>query len=64
MLFKGFNTTGTLISVLQNDKLKFSFLKGTYLGLAQAAASVLGTFGFWRIQRYWKISTKSMVRVA
>ncbi|KAG6330358.1 hypothetical protein ID866_8732 [Astraeus odoratus] len=28
--------------------------------LSQAIASVVGTFVFWRIQRYWNISTKAM----
>ncbi|THH11038.1 hypothetical protein EW146_g8182 [Bondarzewia mesenterica] len=56
----GLNTTGTLISICQNDKFSFSFLQNTYLGLAQAITSTASTFGFWYIQRYWKISTKKM----
>lgn len=58
--FQGLNTTGTLISICQNDKFSFSFLENTYLGLAQAVTSTASTFGFWYIQRYWKISTKKM----
>ncbi|VDB99551.1 unnamed protein product [Peniophora sp. CBMAI 1063] len=60
LLADGLNTTGTLISICQNDKFSFSFLKNTYLGLAQAITSTLSTLGFWYIQRYWKISTKKM----
>ena len=57
---QGLNTTGTLVSICQNDKFQFSFLQNTYLGLAQAVTSTASTLGFWYIQRYWKISTKRM----
>ena len=59
---QGLNTTGTLISICQNDRFSFSFLQNTYLGLAQAITSTISTLGFWYIQKYWKISTKKMVR--
>ncbi|KAF7302867.1 Autophagy-related protein [Mycena kentingensis (nom. inval.)] len=60
LLADGLNTTGTLVYICQNDKFSFSFLQNTYLGLAQAITSTLSTFGFWYIQRYWRISTKRM----
>ncbi|CAK5278404.1 unnamed protein product [Mycena citricolor] len=60
LLADGLNTTGTLVSICQNDKFSFSFLQNTYLGLSQAITSTASTFGFWYIQRYWKISTKRM----
>jgi len=60
LLADGLNTTGTLVSICQNDKFTFSFLQNTYLGLAQAICSTASTLGFWYIQRYWKISTKRM----
>ena len=60
VLCQGLNTTGTLVSICQNDKFQFSFLQNTYLGLAQAVTSTASTLGFWYIQRYWKISTKRM----
>jgi len=60
LLADGLNTTGTLISICQNDKFSFSFLQNTYLGLAQAITSTMSTLGFWYIQRYWKIPTKKM----
>jgi len=63
LLADGLNTTGTLISICQNDKFHFSFLQNTYLGLAQAATSIASTLGFWYIQRYWKIPTKKMFMV-
>ncbi|PPR04640.1 hypothetical protein CVT24_011858 [Panaeolus cyanescens] len=60
LLADGLNTTGTLISICQNDKFEFSFLENTYLGLAQAITSTASTFGFWYIQKYFKITTKRM----
>ncbi|TFK92845.1 MFS general substrate transporter [Polyporus arcularius HHB13444] len=60
LLADGLNTTGTLVSICQNDKFHFSFLENTYLGLAQAITSTASTLGFWYIQRHWKISTKKM----
>lgn len=60
LLADGLNTTGTLVSICQNDKFSFSFLQNTYLGLAQAITSTASTLGFWYIQKYWKISTKKM----
>ncbi|KAI5117559.1 hypothetical protein M0805_004472 [Coniferiporia weirii] len=60
LLADGLNTTGTLVSICQNDKFEFSFLQNTYLGLAQAITSTMSTLGFWYIQKYWKISTKKM----
>ncbi|CAK5263395.1 unnamed protein product, partial [Mycena citricolor] len=35
LLADGLNTTGTLVSICQNDKFSFSFLQNTYLGLSQ-----------------------------
>jgi Vacuole effluxer Atg22 like len=58
---QGFNTTSTLLSILLNDKVDFSFLKNTYIGLVQSISSTIGMLGFWHIQRYWKIRTKKMV---
>ncbi|TRM67466.1 autophagy-related protein 22-like protein [Schizophyllum amplum] len=60
LLADGLNTTGTLVSICQNDKFEFSFLYNTYLGLSQAITSTAATLGFWYIQKYWKISTKKM----
>ncbi|KAF8958500.1 MFS general substrate transporter [Flammula alnicola] len=60
LLADGLNTTGTLVSICQNDKFSFSFLQNTYLGLAQAITSTMSTLGFWYFQRYFKITTKKM----
>ncbi|KAF9000299.1 MFS general substrate transporter [Cyathus striatus] len=48
LLADGLNTTGTLVSICQNDKFSFTI------------TSTASTLGFWYIQRYFKISTKRM----
>ncbi|KAH9859005.1 autophagy-related protein 22-like protein, partial [Lenzites betulinus] len=63
LLADGFNTSGTLVYLCQNDRFQFSFLQNTYLGLLQAVASTTSTLGFWYIQRHWKIPTKKMFAV-
>ncbi|KAL3453666.1 hypothetical protein BJX65DRAFT_264640 [Aspergillus insuetus] len=60
LLADGLNTTGTLVSIIQNSSINFSFLQLTYLGITQATCSIISTFGFWYLQRYFKISTKRM----
>ena len=49
--------------MLQNNQVEFSFLTTTYMGLAQAFPSIVGTIGFWYIQKYWKVKTKLMVSI-
>ncbi|OGM41032.1 autophagy-related protein Atg22B2 [Aspergillus bombycis] len=63
LLADGLNTTGTLVGIIQNNEVSFSFLQLTYLGIAQAVTSTISTFGFWYIQKYFKISTKRMFLV-
>ncbi|KAF8334337.1 autophagy-related protein 22-like protein [Cantharellus anzutake] len=60
LLADGLNTTGTLVTICQNEKFQFSFLQNTYLGLSQAITSIISTLGFWYVQRHWKIDTKKM----
>ncbi|KAF7714407.1 Autophagy-related protein [Penicillium ucsense] len=60
LLSDGLNTTGTLVNIIQNDRISFSFLQLTYLGITQAACSITSTFGFWYIQKYFRYKTKSM----
>jgi len=60
---KGFNTTTTLVLICQNDQFSFGFLKITYLYLAQAITSIASLFGFWFVQKHFKISTKKMVSI-
>ncbi|PQE21567.1 autophagy-related Atg22B2 protein [Rutstroemia sp. NJR-2017a WRK4] len=63
LLADGVNTTSTLVSLIQNEVISFSFLQLTYLGLSQAATSTFSTFGFWYIQQYFGIRTKTMFMV-
>ncbi|GAQ04298.1 hypothetical protein ALT_1619 [Aspergillus lentulus] len=63
LLADGLNTTGTLVSIIQNDYVSFSFLQLTYLGITQAVCSITSTFGFWYIQKYFKFRTKTMFLV-
>lgn len=63
LLADGLNTTGSLISIIQNEIVSFSFLQITYLGIAQAACSITSTFGFWYIQKYFNIRTKPMFMI-
>lgn len=63
LLADGLNTTGTLISIIQNNIVSFSFLEITYLGLSQAVTSTAATFGFWYIQKFFGIKTKYMFMV-
>jgi hypothetical protein len=55
--------SGTLVSIIQNDYVSFSFLQLTYLGITQAVCSITSTFGFWYIQKYFQFRTKSMFLV-
>lgn len=63
LLADALNTTGTLVSICQNNFYSFSFLQNTYLGLSQALTSIASTLGFWYFQRTWKINTKKMVQI-
>lgn len=63
LLADGLNTTGTLISIIQNNSISFSFLQITYLGITQAMCSIASTFGFWYIQKAFGIRTKSMFMI-
>jgi MFS-type transporter involved in bile tolerance (Atg22 family) len=57
------NLIGTLVSIIQNEQIEFSFLQLTYLGITQAVTSIASTFGFWYFQKYFKIKTKPMFLV-
>ncbi|ESZ97147.1 autophagy-related protein Atg22B2 [Sclerotinia borealis F-4128] len=63
MLADGLNTTSTLVSIIQNEVISFSFLQLTYLGLSQAVTSTFSTFAFWYIQQYFGIRTKTMFMI-
>lgn len=58
-----FNTTGQLITVVQNKVTSFSTPQATAFGLSNAAGSIVGCLSFWYIQKWFKISTKTMLQV-
>lgn len=60
LLADGLNTNGTLVGIVQNQKIQFSFLQSTYLTLVSGACSVFSCYAFWYLQKYKKISTKKM----
>ncbi|ORY20995.1 MFS general substrate transporter [Naematelia encephala] len=63
LLADGLNTTGSVVSIVQNQHISFSFLQSTYLGLAQAATSIASCYGFWYLQRWKTFPTKRMFQV-
>ncbi|KAH7098287.1 autophagy-related protein 22-like protein [Auriculariales sp. MPI-PUGE-AT-0066] len=60
LLADGLNTTGTLVGIIQNETVHFSFLTNTYYGICQAITSTISTYGFWVIQNRFKLNTKTM----
>ncbi|RSH90427.1 hypothetical protein EHS25_001032 [Saitozyma podzolica] len=63
LLADGLNTTGTVVTIVQNQHIQFSFLESTYLGLAQAATSIFSCYAFWYLQRWRLLKTKWMFAV-
>lgn len=63
-LCDGLNTTGSLIGIVSNDINNFNVKVNTLLGLAQAISSCIGTLGFWYIQRYFKLKSKTMFQIS
>ncbi|KAF2226166.1 autophagy-related protein 22-like protein [Elsinoe ampelina] len=63
LLSDGLNTTSTLISILQNDTIHFSFLHLTYLGLSQALTSTVSTLAFDWVQRRFCVPPKRLFQV-
>ncbi|KAH7086451.1 autophagy-related protein 22-like protein [Paraphoma chrysanthemicola] len=60
LLGDSLNTTVTVIATLQNEIVAFNSLQLTYLLIVGIAAQVVGIGAFWRIQKYYKLSTKTM----
>jgi len=57
------NTTVTVIATLQNEIVAYNSLELTYLLIAGIAAQAVGIYTFWKIQRMYKLSTKTMFNV-
>ncbi|ORY22173.1 autophagy-related protein 22-like protein [Naematelia encephala] len=60
LLADGLNTTGSVIGIVQNQHIQFSFLQSTYLNLANATTSTLSCYVFWYIQKWRKWPTKHL----
>ncbi|CAD6583982.1 MAG: hypothetical protein TREMPRED_003707 [Tremellales sp. Tagirdzhanova-0007] len=63
LLADGLNTTGSVVSIVQNQQIQFSFLQSTYLGISQAATSIFSCYAFWYLQRHYTFRTKRMFQV-
>ncbi|TXT13410.1 hypothetical protein VHUM_00777 [Vanrija humicola] len=63
LLADALNTTGTLVGIVQNEHIQFSFLQSTYLGIAQAVTSISSCYAYWYIQKWKTIPTKRMFMV-
>ncbi|KAK5081384.1 hypothetical protein LTR70_000997 [Exophiala xenobiotica] len=60
LLGDSLNTTVTVIATLQNSVVSYNTLTLTYLLIVGIAAQLVGIFGFWTIQKRFKLSTKVM----
>lgn len=60
LLGDSLNTTVTVIGTLQNSIVAYNSLQLTYLLIVGIAAQGAGIGIFWRIQRQYKLSTKTM----
>ncbi|KAH8691758.1 autophagy-related protein 22-like protein [Phaeosphaeriaceae sp. PMI808] len=60
LLGDSLNTTVTVIGTLQNEIVAFNSLQLTYLLIVGIAAQAAGIGAFWRIQKHYKLSTKTM----
>jgi cell division protein FtsL len=58
---QGLGTTGTLVSICQNEQFTFSFLQNTYLYLVQVVTCAASIVATWYIQRHWEIDVKKIV---
>ncbi|KIJ67024.1 hypothetical protein HYDPIDRAFT_109018 [Hydnomerulius pinastri MD-312] len=55
------NTTVTVIGTLQNSVVAYSTLQLTLLLVVGIVTQALGIYGFWLVQKTYKISTKAML---
>lgn len=63
LLGDSLNTTVTVIGTLQNEIVAYNSLQLTYLLIVGIAAQAVGIGAFWRIQKSYGLSTKTMVMV-
>lgn len=60
LLGDSLNTTVTVIATLQNSVVAYNTLTLTYLYIVGIAAQLAGIWGFWTVQKRFKLSTKVM----
>ncbi|KAH8555581.1 autophagy-related protein 22-like protein [Umbelopsis sp. PMI_123] len=58
------NTTGQVVSAIQNQLVTFSGSLLTFFGLVQAIASIVGCLVFLYVQKYFNLKTKTMLQVS
>ena len=63
LLSDSLNTTVTVIATLQNSVVSYNTLTLTYLLLVGIATQLIGIWGFWTVQKRFKLSTKTMFNV-
>lgn len=60
LLSDSLNTTVTVIGTLQNTIVSYNTLTLTYVLLVGIAAQLVGIWGYWQVQKYFQLSTKTM----
>ena len=60
LLGDSLNTTVTVVGTLQNTVVQYNTLTLAYLYIVGIFAQLLGIWGFWAIQKHFKLSTKVM----
>lgn len=60
MLGDSLNTTVTVIATLQNSVVSYNTLTLTYILMVGIATQLVGIWGYWRIQKRYGLSTKTM----
>ncbi|KAJ5444597.1 uncharacterized protein N7458_008469 [Penicillium daleae] len=60
LLGDSLNTTVTVIGTLQNSIVAYNTLQLTYLLIVGIAAQAVGIYGFWYIQKRFRLGTKTM----
>ncbi|KAF1915647.1 autophagy-related protein 22-like protein [Ampelomyces quisqualis] len=63
LLGDSLNTTVTVIGTLQNEIVAYNSLQLTYLLIVGITAQAVGIGAFWRIQKHYGLSTKTMFMV-
>lgn len=63
LLADGINTTVTLVAIAQTQAVQFSAVQNTYLIMVQGASAMVGVFGFYYVQAWFGLRTKTLLQV-